>query len=73
VHSAEDEDVPIQKQVDVKEEKNKSSFMLTALAGLVAGAMLLGNPSDSLAASSGGKVGGSRFKSSAPSRSYFRN
>ncbi|GAQ79304.1 hypothetical protein KFL_000280090 [Klebsormidium nitens] len=32
--------------------------------------MLLGNPSEGLAASSAGRVGGSKFKSSAPSRSY---
>eukprot|EP00243_Klebsormidium_subtile_P008861 TRINITY_DN430_c0_g1_i1.p1 TRINITY_DN430_c0_g1~~TRINITY_DN430_c0_g1_i1.p1 ORF type:complete len:268 (+),score=17.33 TRINITY_DN430_c0_g1_i1:54-806(+) len=41
-----------------------------AVAVLVAAAMLLGNPSEGLAASSGGRVGGSKFKSSAPSRSY---
>jgi hypothetical protein len=69
-NSAGDEEVPVQKPVDVKEERNKSSFVLPALAVLVAGAMLLGNPSDSLAASSGGRVGGSKFKSSAPSKSY---
>lgn len=68
--AAGDEDVPVQKPVDVKEERNKRSFLLPALAVLVAGSMLLGNPSDSLAASSGGRVGGSKFKSSAPSKSY---
>jgi uncharacterized membrane protein len=69
-NSTGDEDVPIQKPVDVKEERNKRSFLLPALAVLVAGSMLLGNPSDSLAASSGGRVGGSKLKSSAPSKSY---